>query len=45
MSTHWRTPAHLRALAAWLRLALGVVAALIGVILAAYAIHGAATWD
>ena len=43
--THYRTrPTTLRAVAAWLRLALLTLAALVGVVLAAYAIHGAVTW-
>ena len=38
-------PSTLRALAVWLRFALLTLAALVGVVLAAYAIHGAATWE
>ena len=45
MSTHWRCrPSTVRALAAWARLVLRTVAAILAFIIAIYAIHGAATW-
>jgi hypothetical protein len=43
--THHRNPEHLRALGAWLRFVGYTIAALLAFILAAYAIHGAATWE
>ena len=42
--THWRTPTHLRALGQFLRLALGVVSALVAFVLAAYLVAGALSW-